>query len=51
MTGLVWQVGLSVRLRQEPKLSTTGLHNVAVESYNLSQLAERFHTGGTGILV
>lgn len=51
MAGLVWQVELLVRLRQEPNLSTTGLHNVAVESCNLSRLAERFHTGETGILV
>lgn len=51
MAGLVWQVGLLVRLRKEPNISTTGLHNIAVESNNLSQLAEKLHTGETGILV
>lgn len=50
MAGLAWQVGLLVQLRKEPNISTTGLHNVAVESDNLSQLAKRFHTGETGIL-
>lgn len=51
MAGLVWQVELLVQLRLETNLSTTSLHNVAVESCNLSRLAERILTGETGILV
>lgn len=44
------QEELLVQLRQESNLSTTGLHNVAVERCNLSRLAERILTGETGIL-